>query len=386
MKVVFVLSNFKWGGAERQAMLLARCLKAKGIEVAIFALETAPARVDQICREHQIEYGCYPFQGRRRFPRFVLSAIGVARAVRRLKPEVLLPYTILPNVVCGLIWRFTGAKICIWNQRNAAAEPQRVPWRWLEALAIRNVSHFCSNSNAGATFLQDELGVPLEHISVICNGVSLDPAQKSPKDWRSELRLSPGALAGCMVANIQILKDHATLLRAWKIVKEHFAQMGRCAVLLLAGRIGSTYDELVELSRQLELGDSVLFLGEIADVSGLLHAVDLGVFSSHPNEGTPNGVLESMAAGLPVIATDLPGVREALGNENQCFLCKPKDVDDLARKIIGLCGNTARMKEVGEHNKRRILQQFSMDSLTTKSVEMIQAVLKESDQARSPRS
>ena len=374
MKAVFVISNFKWGGAERQAMLLARGLKAKGIEVAVFALETNPARVDQICREEQIQYGSFPFQGRTRLVRFVASVIGIERALRRFRADVLLPYTTLPNVVCGLVWKMTGASTCIWNQRDAGVEHHRIPWRSLEGIAVRNTPHFCSNSMPGMRFLQEQLKVSPALISIIPNGVRLDPVRKSRTEWRKELGLSESTRLACMIANINRNKDHATLLRAWQVANERLATQGLATVLALAGRIGDTYPELENLCKILHLSGSVRFLGEIIDLAGLLNASDLSVFSSQ-REGIPNGVLEPMAAGLPVVATDLPGIRQAVGEESGNYLCPIGDADFMGQKIIELCSDEKRMKEVGARNKERVEREFTAEALTNRSLEMIQGLL-----------
>src|SRR2546426_8921983 len=86
------------------------------------------------------------------------------------------------------------------------------------------------------------------------------------------------------------------------------------------------------LARELNLGRSVRFLGPVDDVPGLLSAVDLAVLSS-TSEGCPNAVLECMASGLPVVATDIPGIRKAVGPSGYNYLAPPDDARSFAERI-----------------------------------------------------
>ena len=102
--------------------------------------------------------------------------------------------------------------------------------------------------------------------------------------------------------------------------------------LVLAGAPLFTFSDVKRLAEETGVSETVRFPGQVKDISGLLHACDIGVLISK-HEGLPNAVLEYMAAGLPVIATDLPGNREALGNNAENQLCKLMDSADLALKI-----------------------------------------------------
>ena len=115
-----------------------------------------------------------------------------------------------------------------------------------------------------------------------------------------------------MVANLHVYKDHATLLRAWQLVVPRLAATGRSAVLVLAGRPESSAPTVSALADELGIAQSVRFAGPVDDVTGLLSAVDLGVLCTR-TEGSPNAVLEYMAAGLPIAGTELPAVRECVG-------------------------------------------------------------------------
>jgi glycosyltransferase involved in cell wall biosynthesis len=96
----------------------------------------------------------------------------------------------------------------------------------------------------------------------------------------------------------------------------------------------------------------VRFVGDVDDVAGLLRASDLSVLSS-PAEGCSNAVLESMAAGLPVVGTDVPGIRDALGEDQGELLVPIGDADALGAALSRLSEDGALRRAVGERNAER---------------------------------
>jgi glycosyltransferase involved in cell wall biosynthesis len=174
-----------------------------------------------------------------------------------------------------------------------------------------------------------------------------------------------------MVANLTHQKDHTTLLRAWRAVVDQSSDRTSAPILLLAGYFGDAYDALRRLAQELRLGKTVRFLGQVHDISGLLSAIDIGVLSS-PGEGSPNGVLECMAAGLPVVGTDIPGIREAVGPDGFPYLAPPDDADALAARILTLAADPAARARAGSANQRRIETTFTPAIMCAKMVRLMQ--------------
>lgn len=365
---VVVLHRFNLGGAQRQALLLARLLKERtgaNIHVAVLDPE-GPARM--LCEEYGLNWSPVPPTDWTRRSRIVVSAARLALALRRLKPDLLLPYTKLPNLGCGLVWRFTGARLCVWNQRDQGGD--RYPAR-LARLAARRTPLFIANSAGGADFLSGDLGVNRERVRVIHNAVALPPPAASRSEWRSQLGIRSDDFVACMIGNLYYGKDHPTLVAAWRRVVDVLAPRGRRCVLALAGALSQRAIELKAQAFDLGFVDEIRFLGRVDDVSGLLRASDLCVFSSKA-EGLPNGVLEGMAAGLPVVASDLPGVREAFGPNRCGLLVPPGDIERMARAIIQLATDPLLYEECAEASRQRIASHFGPDRLLDETVEWIQ--------------
>jgi glycosyltransferase involved in cell wall biosynthesis len=298
--------------------------------------------------------------------------MGYAAKLRKFRPDVLLPYNIYPNLLAGVLWKVSGVRGCIWQQRD---EGRMRRYGLLETQAVASTPAFIANSTAGRLFLEDSLRVPTNRIRVVMNGVDLPVPARTRNAWRVRLGIEESILLGCMIANLHSYKDHETLFRAWRIVVDAAKRHGMRSMLLLAGRFDNTHEKLKALASDLEVAENVRFLGAVKDIAGLLGAVDFGVFSSR-NEGCPNGVLECMANGLAVAATDIPGTRDALGAEGRSMLSPPGDCIGLAANILRLlCDADLRYQE-GERNRRRITQVFGAERMCAETTETIAAVLK----------
>ncbi len=370
-RVLIVLGCLDLGGAERQAVHVARCLRHRQrAEVEVWAFRPS-GRAAELCQRSDIPWRYVPEQWGPGPLRWPLMLGRFARTLRRWRPEIVLPYTAFPNVICGLSWRVAGAGVCIWNQRDAGLGLTSPAVGW----AVRNTPLFLSNSSVGAEYLAKTLRVASHRIRMVRNAVQLDPPRDARSAWRARIGIAPSCLLACMVANLQKNKDHATLLRAWRIAWDRLAASGRDAMLVLAGRLDAA-DPLRQLVEDLGLTASVRFLGEVDDVSGLLAAADLGVFSSR-SEGCPNAVLESMAAGLPVVAGDCPGVREAVGESGWAWLTAVGDAEAMAERIVRLAEAPALRVQLGAGNAERIREEFTLDRLNAQLESLLPAALAE---------
>src|SRR5690349_11105011 len=198
-RIVFVLGNLELGGAERQALILARYLSEH--EQAVVQVwgfnKTGP--VAETCERHGLPWRMmpYPFTGAR-LPQ-VRGLVRVCAALRATKPEILLPYTLGPNILCGLIWRWTGARACVWNQRDEGIVPygSRV-----ERRTAKSTTRFITNSERGKRFLIEKLRVDEAKIAVIRNGIETVAPESDRRAWRERLAVDDRSFVACMVANL----------------------------------------------------------------------------------------------------------------------------------------------------------------------------------------
>ena len=372
MRIVFVLNYAVLGGAERQAFQLALGLAgSEGAHVSVCSLTGEGGRAAQLFREHGFAWEPAPLSWKASHREKAQGLLRLGARLRRLRPDLLLPYCAIPDVCTGLVWRGTGAAACVWNQQDV--NPVTAVGRRTLRSAIARTPAFAANSTHAAQ-LVESWGAPAGSVRVIYTGVELSPPQAGPDEWRGRLGLREKDFVVAMLAHLHRFKDHATLLRAWRIVISELAGGPGSPVLLLAGRPAGTEHALKALAFDLDLGRSVRFLGDVEDVSGLLAVCDLAVLSSRA-EGCPNGVLEPMAAGLPVAGTDIPGLREPLGAGGDVLLAPPGDAEGLAAAIVRAARDGDLRRSLGERNRTRALSEFGVARAVEARVAHIREVI-----------
>jgi glycosyltransferase involved in cell wall biosynthesis len=356
-RIVFVLAGQLLGGAERNALELAIDLKRRHASVVeICALDDRAGEGPAAAARHGIPWRTIRVPWSRGRARKAWELARAVVALRRLRPDVLISTTNLPNVVCGLTWRAAGASLAVWNQEDALGTVRIRRALFRRALAatplVVTLSHYVRD------WLVEEWDADPGRIHVIYSKVVLEPPRAGRPAWRARLGLSPEDVVACMIAHLHAGKDHATALRAWRSVVDRFPVGAGRPILLLAGRDAGGEAAVKALAFDLDLRDHVRALGSVDDISGLLGACDFAIFSSR-SEGLGRGATEPMAAGLAVAATDVPGIREALGEPGRELLAPPGDDEALAEVILRLATDDALRARVGAANAALIRERQS---------------------------
>lgn len=364
-RFLVVLGNYgNMGGAERQAFHLIEWLRERDFPVSTLGW-TGEGPLAERARALGCEVHHFPY-------RFSFSPLGKALDLigltlylrRKIRPEVILPFVSIHSKPLCRIWKWTGARYCWWNQQDEGRCLFGSPG---EKRALLNAVDITSNSTIGADFLSETYGIPRDRIHVYNNGTPLpDPSSLHPR-WRTDLEIGPERPLVSMIANITSYKDHATLLRAWVDVVAAFSGLSEpIPMLVLAGHLGET-EHVQYLKAQafdLGLGDFVRFIGAVESTDELIWESDLVVHSS-VKEGCPNAVCEAMALAKAVVGTDIPGMRQALGEiESERLLAAPGDAAGLAGKIVAVLKDRDERLRIGAGNRRRIEQEFSIDKMT----------------------
>jgi glycosyltransferase involved in cell wall biosynthesis len=189
-----------------------------------------------------------------------------------------------------------------------------------------------------------------EKIEVIYNFVSLEMFKKEG-DWEGDkLKESLGSSNGrpvvTMVANLRPVKGVDVFLKSARLVLDSVPGIN----FIVAGE-GEERKGLEDICRRLKLDSSVKLIGAISDVIPLLRASDIGVLSSN-SESLSNTIIEYMAAGLPVICTDVGGNRELVQDGLNGFLVPSGDPGKLADAIVKLVNNHDLRVKMGRESIR----------------------------------
>lgn len=361
-KILFLINTFKVGGAERQAILLAGQLKYAGHVTLVCAFQKGGEQAATLCSSLGLSMRVLPLPLSK--PRPARSMIAFLYHLRRFSPDYIFSYCSTPNIFAALAFPFTSARHCIWGQRDAGLDASLLK---MFPYLNRIPSVFVSNSLAGMDFLK--VFAPNALAFHIQNAISLSPPQKTRSQWRQRLDVDSHALLFLMIATLSSHKAHDILLEAWALARKDplFPSSAR---LVLAGRPDDQAENLHQMATDLGIKDSVNFAGNVEDVAGLIAAADIGVFSSRL-EGLPNSVLECMAGGLPLVALDIAGTREAMGDIKGNILVLPHTAAGFAHGLVGMAIDSDRRHVVGVSNKNIIENCYSPARLLEKYEEIL---------------
>ena len=367
---VIVFNWLTMGGAERQALLLAEELVRRGDRVSVVGFLSPGAVMDR-CNELGIPCYHWPFSFAGSIIDKIRNMLAIAKQLRSLNPDYLVPFGMIPNLLCGIFWKYTGARASVWQQRDEGRARQS---RYLEKLAIKLTPAFISNSEHAVEWLVGELDVPRKKIRVVKNGVVLEGEEgtkPSEREW--ERRGELDTLLVTMVANIHSYKDHRTLIHAWKHVIERY-EYPQTLRLILAGNKQDTWPEIESYIRKNRLESYVDAIGSITEVPELIKSSSLIVHSS-ANEGVPNGILEGMALGKPIVGSDIPGIRETGIGEHPHQLFKVGDAESCAEKILYFLNNESDRSVAGAMNRSIIERDFGVQRMVDETISVFESAV-----------
>ncbi len=214
---------------------------------------------------------------------------------------------------------------------------------------------------------------PLDRAMTIGNGVDLQKFRPDllRVDERAEVRAGLGIKPGegpvvTMMGRLVREKGYLEFLKAWAKIRERFPN-ARAVVIgeALPSEHDRSAEEIHAKVNEFHLADCVIFAGLRRDVPRLLAASDLFVLPSW-REGMPRSILEAMASGLPVIASDIRGCREEVVDSRTGRLIPPRDADALADALAELLASPDLRKKVGEAGRRRAEEFFSEEMVIEK--------------------
>jgi glycosyltransferase involved in cell wall biosynthesis len=310
MKVILFTRSLNAGGTERQMVLLARGLAARGHDV-IVALLYGGGKLEASLAGSAVRTVAMGKAGR-------WDVLGPLRRLRHLfvaeKPDVVYAFLPMQTVLASLL----APGRVVFGLRAGGMDLQR--YDRLSALSYRAEAHLSRRAaaivaNARAIRVQVGLqGIDPNRVAVIANGIDTDAFLPDPAGrakLRQEWRVPDGAPLIGMVARIDPMKDHGNFLRA----AAAFLATCPTARFVCVGDGDAAYRRsLVQQAEALELGGAVIWAGERHDLAAVYSALDIATLSSAFGEGFPNVLGEAMACGTPVVATDVGDSSVILGD------------------------------------------------------------------------
>jgi L-malate glycosyltransferase len=220
----------------------------------------------------------------------------------------------------------------------------------------------------------DNEGISPRRIGVIHNGVRLPVERAEPAvrlAVRHELGVSEDEFLILLVARLDAIKDHATAIRALARVT---ATAPRTRLLIVGD--GAERDQIQREIEARGLVRWVGMLGQRRDVDRLLGAADAILLTSL-SEGIPVTIIEAMGYGLPVVATDVGGVREVVENGRTGLLASAGGDEELAQAILRLVSDVPLRREMGQAGRRRAEALFTEDRMHRAYAAVYEEMLRE---------
>ena len=367
MKIVFLASTERWGGAERWLVTVARGASARGHSAAVAATPGSPLERDA----GAAGLPTIPFGFGRKLSRRTAAGAALrwrsdgrradrfAREMRSKGWDVLCVQFKRDQLLATAAARRAGLA-AVWCEHGPLPRPfGRAPLRLAYAHAARAAERILAVSRATAAAIE-AAGVPAGKIRVVRSGVNPHAFDAVPAD-RAALGLDAADLVVGCFGRLTEAKGIETLLEAWSALE---IPRGR---LLVAGD-GPLADRVASAPR-------ARYLGRRDDMPALMAACDIVVVPSREPEGIPLALLEAMAAGRAIVATDAGGTAEAL--EDTGALVRPGDAGALAAAIAALAADAGRRASLGAAARARARVAFTEDRMIEETLSVFAEALDE---------
>jgi sugar transferase (PEP-CTERM/EpsH1 system associated) len=299
------------------------------------------------------------------------------RALRRLKPDLVQTYNIgtldlAPMVKLAGVRRLVHAE----HGRDAADPNGENPrYRRLRRWMAPFIDRYVVVSEDLRHWLVERAGVQPSKVTYIANGIDLAAFDARRVVSRQRRLLAdfapPGSVLLGNVARLDKVKDQGSLLAAFALLRDETAP-SPCR-LIIAGE-GSQRGALQQQIDQLGLRETVRLLGDRNDVSALLAECDVFVLSSIA-EGMPVTLMEAMASGLPVVATDVGGVSSVVDDGVTGTLVPARDPRALANALESYVADESLRRGHGAAGHARAVDHFSLNVMVASYVALYEALL-----------
>lgn len=353
MRVLHIINNLAIGGAEVLLNSMIPYFNVREINISVFVFQSVNSELEKNVQRNSVlfhsgENNLYSFK----------QIFSVSKCLREGDYDLVHVHLFPAQLWTGLAGLLTGISVpIITTEHNTYNRRRKMIYKPLDYWMYSRYGKIVCNSKASAVELTSWLPGVKEKIEVIPNGIDIRYFLEAQSyDLRQELGLPKESFLILSTGRLEPQKDFMTLLKAVQAIKTK-------AYLIIAGE-GSLKNSLVKYSQELGLQNRVFFLGNRTDVYRIIKSVDLYVQSSNW-EGFGIAALEAMAGGLPVIASNVPGLSEVVGEAAIKF--EKGNAEELADYINKIRGNKKLADNVAKNCFNRA-QEFSVERTVDKYV------------------
>jgi glycosyltransferase involved in cell wall biosynthesis len=353
IRVMFVIDSLNQdAGTEKQLIALVRNLDPSHFETIVACIEDGEPLRQLAPRAATL---VFPFT--RVFSlRGLVQARRLRSEINRRRVDIVHTFMVRATILGVMAARGTVCKTVLTSRRNVG--------HWYTPFYVRvfrflnrRTTRIVANSEGAKRAAMEIEGAPESQIDVLYNGVDLAQfSAVSDVSAPGALGIAPAARVVGIVANYRPVKDLAMFLEAASMIAAHDSRV----VFLLAGR-GPLREQLGQIAQRLGIANKVFFTDGVGSVASYLALMEVACLSSR-NESFSNAILEYMAAGLPVVATDVGGNREAIVDGVTGFLTPAGEAPAFAKAVIALLDDERLRKGMGERGRARCRERFGMEA------------------------
>ena len=354
IRVLIMLTSFQIGGTERQVVNVALGLDRNRFDLHLASIHRYGALMKEI-ESLDVPHASFPIRSLYR-PGTLLQALRLAWYIRKHRIQVVHTYGLYTNLFAIPAAWLGGATAIIGSIRDRGDILTRAQ-RWFQRQVCRLADCVMVNAESIRETLIRQ-GYRADSLTVIRNGIVPARFRSMPgaSQLRQEFHIPEGAPIVLVLSRLNPMKGVEYFLDAASVVSRELPD----ARFLIVGD-GLSKFHLQERAASLGLADRVLFTGFRTDVPQLLSEASLSVLPSL-SEGLSNTLLESMAAGVPVVATRVGGNPEIVEDGVSGLLVPPRDSAALADAMSRILRDPVLASAVQEAGRRRIGELFSMQA------------------------
>ncbi len=366
-KVAHFIDSNVLGGAE--VLLIEICKRLRNYdlqpEVFHFGHPWLTKRCDEFGIPSVLVPGYKSYKSIRTIP--IFGAI-FTRFLKQRNITILHSHLVDPITAASLAAFLSGTSHIGTLHDTHTIEEKRSKIRLLQIAALLGTRLITVSKNV-ERFLQTTAKFPTGTFQTILNGVDVAKFRRAKRqETRDNLQLSSNDIIFICVGRLVDIKGHDVLIEAFSMIKSS------SPVKLLIVGDGPRRQSIENLIAKKKMSADIKVLGLREDVPELLNLSDCFVLSSH-SEGLSCSIIEAMAAGLPVVATDVGGNRELVRDGRSGYLIPPNDPMAFAEKLRLLIEDKARRKQFGHISLEIAQEKYSIDTMVTRYVEIYRAMI-----------
>jgi glycosyltransferase involved in cell wall biosynthesis len=365
IKVILLIPTLDHSGAEKQFSLLATRLPRNEFDVHAVTL-TRGGPYESMIRNAGVRMT--NLGKRMKFDPLALWRL--RSLIEAENPDILHSWIFAANSYARLIaGKKRGPKVVI---SERCVDSWKSPWQlWLDRRQIGRTTRLIGNSQSVAEFYRS-LGVPQERLVVIPNAVEIPNSPAADRDQAlAKFDIPPGSHVVGFAGRLAPQKRVKDIVWAMQLLK----QLRDRVYLMLVGD-GPERESLFELARHMECEHLVRFVGHRDDAARLIGLFNVFWLASD-FEGMSNSIMEAMAAGVPVVATDIPPNRELVVDGQTGFLVKVGDSVGMAQFADRILADPALAQRLGDAGRERMRTSFSVEKMVEAHAELYRQVLTE---------